>query len=246
MVLISLNSPAVDGTFVRQLPVLELASGNYQKEVTSLVISHTSDEAALFVKDNINNQTAFETLVEYNFGKIDRVNKAIYAKFPPPPESKGKWATQKARTKEFVEKSVFTCNTRFIAEAYKGKSFNLQYARGSGGHGSDILATFYNPGTSGLGLASLLGGSDKNLAKVAIGYQSYLASHARTGDVNKLRKKDGTVEWPVVELGSEFGNVLNVTNTGFEIIKDQKNLAVDCDFWRDAYAALTIAGGKSL
>lgn len=222
--------------------------GNFQKGVTSLVISHTSDEAALFVKDNIKNETDFQTLLEYNFGKYEAINKAIIAKYPPPAESKGKFATQKARVKEFVEKSVFTCNTRYITEAYKGKSYNVQYARGNGGHGTDIAATFYNPSTSGIGLTSLLGGAaglkDKNLKTVATGYQSYLTSHARAGDVNKFRAQGSTVEWPLVEWGSQLGNVLNVTDTGFELIKDTKNVADDCDFWRDVYAGLTIAGGK--
>lgn len=223
--------PATDGNFVRQLPALEFASGNFDKNVESIVLSHVSDEAGMFVKDPGNNETAFQGLLEYNFGKNTIVNEAMTKHFPP---TSKKWTTQRQRFHEFVQTTVFTCNVRYMTEAYKGKTYNLQYARGAGSHGSDITATFYSSGGY-FGAAT---------AKLNAQYQSYLISHARSGDVNKFRL-NGTIEWPKVEWAPELGKVLNVTDKGFELITDDKTTADDCDMWKDVMAALTVGGGYS-
>jgi hypothetical protein len=191
----------------------------------------------MFVRDPGNNETAFPALLEFNFGKNAVVIEAMLKKFPPPTASGGKWTTEKQRIYSFVQTTVFTCNVRYMTEAYKGKTFNVQYARGSGGHGSDVTSTFYN----GDGLLSMFDRGSKGFAGQ---YQSYLVSHARSGDVNKFRI-NGTIEWPHAELGPSLSKVLNATNTGFELIADDKNTADDCDAWRDAMAALTAGGGIS-
>jgi hypothetical protein len=229
---------------VRQIPALELATGNHVKNLDSLVLSHVFDEARMFVADNIKNESEFQTLVTYNFGitpeKLPAINNAILKKFPPP-SSAQKYKTLRDRTIDFVQFSVFTCNVRFITEAYKGKTYNLQYSRGAGMHGMDILPDFFNPGS---GMATALSFADKTYPTFAGQFQSYLTSHARSGDVNKFRAA-GTIEWPFTEFGSSLSKVLNANDKGFELIEDSKTKAEDCDFWKDAYAGLTAAGGKS-
>lgn len=223
--------PATDGNFVRQLPALELASGNFDKNVESLILSHVSDEASMFVKEPGSNETAFQTLLEYNWGKNEVVNEAMMKHYP---SKSAKWTTQKQRIHEFVQTTIFTCNVRYMTEAYKGKTYNVQYARGAGTHGSDISATFFSsPG--------VFGGKG---AIISQQYQSYLISHARTGDPNIL-KINGLIEWPKVEWAPELKQVLNVTDRGFELVTDDQTTAADCDFWKDVMAALTVGGGYS-
>ncbi|QDS71255.1 hypothetical protein FKW77_000539 [Venturia effusa] len=223
--------PATDGNFVRQLPALEFASGNFDKNVESLILSHVSDEAGMFIKDPGNNETVFQTLLDYNWGKNDLVNEAMLKHYPAKSE---KWKTQKERFHDFVQTTVFTCNVRYMTEAYKGKTYNIQYARGAGTHGSDISPTFFtSPG--------VFGGQS---AKISQQYQSYLISHARTGDPNRL-KTNGLIEWPKVEWGPSLKQVLNVTDLGFTLITDDKTTAEDCDLWKDVMAALTVGGGYS-
>jgi carboxylesterase type B len=62
--------PAADGTFVRQLPALELASGNYWKDIDSLLLSHTSDEATLFVDGHIATDADFTTFMDQLFPAV--------------------------------------------------------------------------------------------------------------------------------------------------------------------------------
>lgn len=77
--------PSADGNFIRQLAVLEYASGNYYKGVSSLILSHVSDEAFIFVPSNIQTDTDFSTFVEEQFpayAKAGGVNAAIEARYP--------------------------------------------------------------------------------------------------------------------------------------------------------------------
>jgi carboxylesterase type B len=147
----------------------------------------------------------------------------------------------KARIKSLFQFSTFTCHSRFISEGFKGKTYNLQYARGTGIHGSDIAADFYNPG--GFSQSSLSTFGDRTFGTFAATFQSYLTSHARSGDPNKFREK-GAIEWPIVTLGSTLGNVLNATDKGFELVSDQKTKAEDCDFWKDVVAGMTSGLGE--
>jgi hypothetical protein len=64
--------PAVDGSFVRQLPALELASGSYNKEVDALLISHTANEATLFVDGHIATDAEFTTFLGTLFSPVSR------------------------------------------------------------------------------------------------------------------------------------------------------------------------------
>jgi hypothetical protein len=131
---------------------------------------------------------------------------------------------------------TFLCATRYIAEAYRGKVWNMVYSQGAGTHGSDIAAAFYK----GNPLSSLL---NPKFGKVAANYQSYLTSHARTGDPNKFRADAGTIEWPKVGYGPVFSNVLNVTDNGFRLIQDDANTEADCGFWTKTLKGLTKAEG---
>ena len=62
--------PAVDGSFVRQLPALELASGSYNKDVDALLISHTANEATLFVDGHIATDAEFTTFLGSLFSPV--------------------------------------------------------------------------------------------------------------------------------------------------------------------------------
>jgi carboxylesterase type B len=62
--------PAADGTFVRQLPALELASGNYWKDIDALLVSHTSDEATLFVDGHVATDAEFTAFIAGLFPEV--------------------------------------------------------------------------------------------------------------------------------------------------------------------------------
>jgi carboxylesterase type B len=62
--------PAADGTFVRQLPALELASGNYWTDIDALLVSHTSNEGTLFVDGHVATDAEFTAFVAGLFPEV--------------------------------------------------------------------------------------------------------------------------------------------------------------------------------
>jgi carboxylesterase type B len=45
--------PSADGKFIRQVPALEFASGNYYKNLDSVILTHVADESTVFVDGSI-------------------------------------------------------------------------------------------------------------------------------------------------------------------------------------------------
>ena len=167
-------------------------------------------------------QAAFETLLKYFWGSSPASIEAIKNQYPI-----SKFSTERERFRSFINWSTFVCGTRYVADAYKGKTYNMVYSQGAAMHGVDIGTTFYDS-TGVMAMATKL--LNPKYADLAPKYQAYLTSHARSGDPNKF-KAAGTVEWPKVTYGPTFSNVLNVTNDGFVLISDPANTEADCAFW---------------
>jgi carboxylesterase type B len=188
----------------------------------------------MFVPPKVEEKDILATVNHY-FGTSPEAAAAVTKQYASIPDLK-------ARIKAFFQFSTFTCHNRFISEGLKGKTYNLQYSRGSGIHGSDIGADFYNK-DAGFSASSLSTMGDRTFGTFAATFQSYLTSHARSGDPNKFRET-GAIEWPLVTMGPVFGNVLNATDKGFELVSDQKTKAEDCDFWKDVLAGMTSSLGE--
>ncbi|KAL8746200.1 MAG: hypothetical protein Q9190_001754 [Brigantiaea leucoxantha] len=245
--------PSADGSLIRQLPSLEFASGSYTKIPTSFIFSHVSDEADLFVPSNVQTDAGFDAFVDTIFppyAKAAGVNAAIEARYPPvtSPSGPHNYTTERDRTKDLIGESSFYCNVRYLSDAYAGKNYNLQYSVTPGLHATDLLPTFYN-----LNLDLSIFGSDvpfpiiPGFGSFAQGYQSYLTSHARSGDPNKYKKTINippAITWPKPGAGGDaFTGVLNAGDLGFSLVTDGKTATSRCQFWREVAAAVTSLGG---
>ncbi|CAI4217517.1 unnamed protein product [Parascedosporium putredinis] len=210
--------PAPDGSFIRQLPVLELASGHFWK-VESLLTSHCANEAILFVDGSIATNADF-----------DRFLSAVFANYT--------YKAQADRTSDFIRDSSMTCNIRYLNEAYgDAKVWNMQYSVAPGWHASDLAAVFYDRTFSSPAWDNVL----RDLVVVPLGFlfsgvstalQSYLASYAVKGDPNADR-----VVLNVPPRVVDVGNFL------LREIDDDQVPRPACDFWREFYAAATAEGG---
>ncbi|KAI9839327.1 MAG: hypothetical protein M1838_004391 [Thelocarpon superellum] len=244
--------PAPDGKFIRQCPTLELATGNYWKGLESIVISHVSDEAEIFVDGHITNSQQFDEYINDafpNYTAPSGLNAIIEQRYPA-----SRYASTDDRTKALVRDVSFTCNTRYLANAYSGRAWNMQYSVGlldQALHASDLLPLFYdiyltNPTDFGSQVAYPL---VPGFGPLAAAYQSYLTSHAIYGDPNAARGGWGdvaTIDWPEATTSSDqLGNVLNVGNLGFSLINDDQNTNQTCRFWLEAFAAASSLGGYS-
>lgn len=245
-------APSADGHFIRQLAVLELASGNYYKGVNSFILSHVRDEAFTFVPPGNLTDADFDNFVRNAFppyAQSSGVNAAIEARYPSVMSGSARnYTTEFDRTKALIGDSTFQCNVRYLSDAYAGKNYNLQYSVTPGLHGMDLFPTFYNLNVD---LAAIANTTSvpivPGFGPLAQAYQSYLVSHARTGDPNKYKKTRNVppaIPWPKPSGGDELSGVLNVGDSGFNLISDPQTRESVCDFWRRTAAAVTNLGGE--
>ena len=245
--------PSADGKLIRQLAVLEYASGNYYKGVDSLILSHVSDEAFYFVPTDVKTDAQFSAFVSEFFPTYAQdtgVNAIIEARYPPVMSGKSNYSTEFDRTKALLAESSFQCNIRYLTDAYDGKNYNIRYSVTPGFHGTDLLPTFYdlNLDLTALGQVAPLA-LIPGFGSFAQAYQSYLVSHARSGDPNKYAKKlniPPAIHWPKPGNSSAdvITDVLNVGDLGFSVVSDGQTKESVCGFWREVAATLTYLGGE--
>ncbi|KAI5861375.1 alpha/beta-hydrolase [Durotheca rogersii] len=246
--------PTPDGSFIRQLPVLELSTGNFW-DIESLILSHTTEESNVFVSGLVQTDDEFRTFINAifpNYTQVAGVTDKIDAFYQPSdPESE----SQTDRVQDLLRDSSFTCNIRHLTESVgDSKVWNMQYGVTPGLHGTDLLPIFFNSKLNGdsflENLAKLMSpGISLLVAGISGALQSYLTSYVLTGDPNANRKilnLPPTVRWDHPSSGDErISGVVNLGNWGFSTVEDSQNEKTPCDFWRDVAAAVTSLGGYS-
>lgn len=190
---------------------------------------------------------AFIAAVFPAYAQTSGINSIIESRYPPILSPESNYTTERARLKAVEQDANFVCYVRFLSDAYAGKHYNLQYSVTPGLHGTDLLPTFYN---LNLDLGDFPLPLVPGFWGLAQAYQSYLTSHARTGDPNAFRKivnLPPAIRWPMPggADGDTFTDVLEVGDLGFRLIEDGQTARGQCGFWRDVQAALTGVGGKS-
>jgi carboxylesterase type B len=249
--------PTPDGSFIRQTPALELASGNFWP-IQSLILSHVAQESILFVSGAIQTDAQFDsflTSIFPNYTIAAGINEEVSSFYPPPSAKGTPYATQSDRVEAFLRDSCFTCNVRHLTEAVgDSKVWNMQYSVTPGWHGTDLVPTFYNSAFTSDSfledLATLMVPVIGPLvAGISIALQSYFASYVTTGDPNSNRKilnLPPTVKWNHPNSAGEMiSGVVNVGDWGFGTVSDDQNQKGACDFWRGFAAAVTALGGYS-
>lgn len=249
--------PTPDGSFIRQLPVLELATGNFWK-VESLVLSHCAKESTLFVTGAVGTNEQFLQFVNGIFPGYTNTS-GITAKvagfYPPVGGGGGKFASQTERMEAFVRDSSMTCNVRYLNEALgDDRVYNLQYSVSPGWHAADLFAVFYNSRLSSDSWVEIL--ASFVLVPLGVLYsgiscalQSYLASYVVTGDPNRNRvvfNLPPTIAWGHPNSkGEQITGVVNVGNWYYSTVSNDQNPKSACDFWRQFSSAVTAVGGYS-
>ncbi|KAL8930417.1 MAG: hypothetical protein Q9208_000601 [Pyrenodesmia sp. 3 TL-2023] len=264
--------PSADGNMIRQLATLEFAFGNssltptsfptypltllktghYSRVPTSLILSHVTNEAEIFVPPSVLTDaqfTAYITALYSPSGSAGGVIAAIEARYPPILSPGSNYTTQRARLRDLIQEASFVCNVRTLSDAYAGKNYNLQYDVTPALHATDLLPTFFNLNLD-LDLLGVPPLSSPGFAGFSQAYQSYLVSHARTGDPNTFKKTINVppaITWPKpggIGGGDDaFTGVLNAGDLGFTLVEDRQTRRSRCGFWREVAAAVTGAGG---
>lgn len=248
--------PTPDGSFIRQLPVLELTTGNFF-DIKSLILSHCADESELFVTGEIQTDTQFTAFLEDIFPNYTVAAGIIEAitTFYPGISASATFATESDRVEAFLRESCFTCSVRHLTEAVgDDRVWNMQYSVTPGWHGTDLVPTFFNHALAADSLledlaALMVPVVGALVAGISAAMQSYFASYVTTGDPNTQRitwNLPPTVQWGHPNSnGEQIAGVVNVGDWGFGTVSDDQNEKTPCDFWREIAAAVTALGGYS-
>lgn len=158
------------------------------------------------------------------------------------------YSTESARMEAFIRDSCFTCNTRYLTEAYGDNNcWNMQYSVTPGWHGTDLIPSFYS---FALSTDSFLEDLAFTLVPLFLGitkaYQSYITSYITTGNPNTNRaiwNIPSAISWPHPNSsGNQMTGVLNVGDLGFTTVSDTQNEKSSCNFWQEIAAAVTNLG----
>lgn len=148
--------------------------------------------------------TAFRTFVEFVIPAtspedVDHIVNVLY----PAPGSATPYSTDYERTVLFIGELYVDCNVNAIGRAFAGKPYAYEFSVPPGYHVFDLNYTFYN-------------GASEAVANdtVAIAMQTYFTNFAVHGDPN------ANLTLPQMPTYGALGEMLNLTNTGFEIAKD--------------------------
>lgn len=239
--------PSVDGKLIRQLPALEFATGHYWKSLTSLILSHTNLEGAMFAIRDIDtdekfNEFLFELFPEYTKPLVDEMIK----QYPP-----GSYQSPHWRLASFIRDGVINCNVKWVASAYDGLrndtlpgSYNMVYATAPFFHGADIMAHFLDDTITLPWIDVTL---DSEFMKT---YKDYFISFYKTGNPNSWHRPgvDDHLTWEKAEGAYSddelISNVLQADNGyTFKNVIDRHVLTSSCDFWFEIQAAMTSLGG---
>jgi hypothetical protein len=113
---------------------LELGSGNFQKDIDSIILTHVQDEGGPFAAEVSNSE--FRRMVNETYGKSENISLPILERYPNvEADGSTRFRNGKERMAEWMSQSVFNCQARAIADAYSNKLYLGQYSRGNGRHG---------------------------------------------------------------------------------------------------------------
>lgn len=209
-------------------------AGNFWKDV-SIITGHTSNEGILFSDPLINTNDKIKVLVNTNFPNATEATRAkIVNELYPAPRLFGEFSSHFERLNHMLQEFVVTCNTRFLVEAYKGKSWSYVFSVPPGIHAFDLIFTFFR--------------TDLNIGDFQIdfdfpfisgnnlmtGWQSYFTSFVRAGNPNTHRQVFAlpfTKNWPLSDVKSNGISALDVNILGFDVETDT-DAGNRCDFWK--------------
>lgn len=171
--------PAVDGSYVPQLPGQLLLEGKFNKGI-KVMTGKNSNEGLSFANPFIANDTVLRSYIESFLptshpSVLDYIQNTLY---PPAPVSDGSlsYTDEYHRLAAIVAEAVFQCNSYYIDTAYApmNQSYGYYFEIPPGIHGEDIVYTFYN--NEGFDFSELLLNTT-----VAVALQDYITTFAQSG-----------------------------------------------------------------
>lgn len=226
--------PAVDNSYIRDLPGIEMANGNYWKDMT-IMFGHNSEEGHIFTDPSKILNRDVDNLLKYNFPNITTANFNKLVDLYPHASIFGTFTTTFNRLSQTIGDWICSCNTRYLAKAYAGKAYGYVVSIPPGIHAVDLPLTFWRTDLNIYNLIQI--DLDLNFLtskNIATGFQSYFTSFARSGNPNTYREKGGfpaTIDMVQSTVGDTV-KVVNVKILSYSIDQDEDQSKDRCDFWQ--------------
>lgn len=211
--------PAPDRTYVSALPQVLLAEGKYHSDV-NVMAGHNSFEAVPFVPTNISTEVDLVYELERVFPEIS-LSTMTYILDVLYPSSD--YESEVVRGVQITSDVVFSCSTRYIAQALNNATHNYIFAYPPGYHAQDTPYTFFN------GDISTPDDGLRVNATIAHALQDYIVGFAITGDPNGSPARTA-LHFPA--YGSD-STVVELAYSGLLTTTDDMANA-RCTWWQEA------------
>ncbi|KAK9481761.1 Alpha/Beta hydrolase protein [Lipomyces starkeyi] len=210
-------NPGPDGFYVPDFPSRLLSEGRFDHSI-SIMVGHNSNEGAIFASPFIVTQADYVTAVEQIIPSASQEVIAYVTETLYPNILNGSFShtTQNERFALTLSDLYITCNTRFLALAFKGLAYSYFFSVPPGYHGVDVAYTFYDGPAKEEGYPV-----NATLAGI---FQNYIGTFGATGSPNYA----GLPYFPRYGANTTVLNV-NVTNLGSRLMDPMANQR--CTYW---------------
>lgn len=212
--------PAVDGTFVPDLPGKLLLQGAYTKDL-NVMVGHNSDEGLLFVDPSIQSNKAYKAYLASFFTSAteDVIEYIADVLYPPIFDGTYPWTDWVSRTATTIaEGQGFACNSVYLDHAYGNRTYAYLFSVPPGLHGEDVAYTFYNGGAAS---ATVLN------TTTAFVLQDWIASFAIDG----VPAAPGVKGVPKFNMYGSHATVEDLGEASISLIVDPASNN-RCDWWQ--------------
>ncbi|KAF2087217.1 alpha/beta-hydrolase, partial [Saccharata proteae CBS 121410] len=227
--------PGIDNEYILDLPANELRKGNYWHNLQSVMVSHGTHEGNDFTNKSDTTLLDFDTLVNTSFPNMTAATRAeLYTLYP---DADG----EIDRIESLISRYAVTCNTRWLAEAYAGRTWGYRPSVYPGVHGEDSFWNWWRadltlgPSFDEITLDLDLDDDKHDQFGVANTIQGFIASFARSGSPNNFLGNDSDVtRMPQTVLGDKGLNLLDLGIFEKQVVDDEDTIKGECDWWQSS------------
>ncbi|KAF4200232.1 hypothetical protein CNMCM8927_003679 [Aspergillus lentulus] len=215
--------PVVDGLFVPALPGISLLNGGFSHNV-SVMAGHNKNEGPSFVPPWANNTAALRALFPgTDPSVVDYIVNTLYPANFSDPAISARYSSGISRAIAMVNEEIFTCNTNFLARAFKNETYNYQFQVPPALHGQDVSYTYWN-GEATDNSTKL----SHMVAPIAKIMQGYITNFIATGNPNGPRL-------PIFPKQGPNATMLGIGADGTNIKVQRDDTANErCVWWQKA------------
>ncbi|KAI9932510.1 hypothetical protein ASPWEDRAFT_22285 [Aspergillus wentii DTO 134E9] len=208
--------PAVDGTFVPDMPGKLLLNGSFDKNL-NVMVGHNGNEGLIFTSPASINGNAYTTLLTADLPTMPQnvTNYVANVLYPPVYNGSYGYTNPFERLSLTTSDVVFQCNTDYLNRAFKGQTHAYMFSIPPAIHAQDVPYTFFSGNHSTVANAT-----------VALAMQDWFTSFVQTGTPRSTLS-------PVFERSGKNGTLLNVGLSNITVIRDP-TANPRCRFWQNA------------